>query len=308
MKCQEAHFYREDIFEEYLTIKGFSKQTQEGVYKMVKRFASWSQEQNIELPSIAYNDVLAYVNQCKKQGNKARTLQIAVNGIKHYYNFLIHENEVMENPCSNIDIKGVKRKILYETFTTEELETTYKNFATQRPSGAIGSKLVLKRNKSILGLIIYQGLRTEELARLTLNDIKLREGKVWVKGGRRTSERELTLEAHQLYDLMDYINETRKMLVVLTEKNTDALFLSLGGGDKFYNIMDKLLRQLKKQESRIKDIKQLRASVISNWLKLHNIRKVQYLAGHRYVSSTEAYQAGNMDELKEDVNKYHPDF
>ncbi len=72
--------------------------------------------------------------------------------------------------------------------------------------------------------------------------------------------------------------------------------------------MDKLLKQLKKQNSKIKDGKQLRASVITNWLKVHNIRKAQHLAGHRFVSSTEAYQANNMDDLKEDVNKYHPDF
>jgi integrase/recombinase XerD len=98
------------------------------------------------------------------------------------------------------------------------------------------------------------------------------------------------------------------MILVVTGKNTDALFLSLGSGDKFHNLMDKLLKQLKKQNSRIKDIKQLRASVITNWLKVHNIRKVQHLSGHRFVSSTEAYQANNMDDLKEDVNKYHPDF
>jgi len=30
------------------------------------------------------------------------------------------------------------------------------------------------------------------------------------------------------------------------------------------------------------------------------------MAGHRYVGSTEAYQVNNMDDLKEDVNRYHP--
>ena len=72
--------------------------------------------------------------------------------------------------------------------------------------------------------------------------------------------------------------------------------------------MDKRLKQLKKQNSKIKNVKQLRASVITNWLKVDNIRIVQHLSGHRFVSSTEAYQANNMDELKEGVNTYHPDF
>jgi site-specific recombinase XerD len=285
-------YYKDEIFAEYLILKGFSKQTQESIKNTIKRFANWSEEQNIELQNITYNDVVAYVNYC----------------IKHYYNFLINEDEAQENPCSNVDIKGIKRKILYETFTPEELENIYKIYNNQTPSTGIGSNLTLKRNKIILGFIIYQGIRTEELARLTVNDIKLREGKMFIAGARRSNEREMTLEAHQLYDLMDYINEIRKMILAVTGKNTDALFLSLGSGDKFHNLMDKMLKQLKKQNSRIKDIKQLRASVITNWLKVHNIRKVQHLAGHRFVSSTEAYQANNMDDLKEDVNKYHPDF
>jgi site-specific recombinase XerD len=303
----EINYYLAEIFAEYLMLKAFSSQTQISIKNTIKRFAKWSEEQNTEIQNISYNDVVAYVNHCKKQGNKQRTVQIIVGSIKHYYNFLINENEVVENPCSNVSIKGIKRKILYETFTTEELENIYKTFANQIPSTGIGSTVTLKRNKIILGLIIYQGIRTEELASLTVNDIKLREGKIFIAGRKRSNERELNLEAHQLYDLMDYINETRKMILVLTGKNTSALFLSLGSGDKFHNIMDKIVRQLKKQNSKVNDTKQLRASVITNWLKVHNIRKAQHLAGHRFVSSTEAYQANNMDDLKEDVNKYHPD-
>jgi coenzyme F420-reducing hydrogenase delta subunit len=42
------------------------------------------------------------------------------------------------------------------------------------------------------------------------------------------------------------------MNLALTGKKTKALFLSLGSGDKFRNIMDKMLKQLKKQDSKIK--------------------------------------------------------
>jgi integrase/recombinase XerD len=46
--------------------------------------------------------------------------------------------------------------------------------------------------------------------------------------------------------------------------------------------------------------------VIVKWLKLYNLRKVQYLAGHRYISSTESYQQSEMEGLTEEVNKFHP--
>ena len=50
----------------------------------------------------------------------------------------------------------------------------------------------------------------------------------------------------------------------------------------------------------------LRASVIVKWLKMYNLRKVQYLAGHRYISATESYKQNEMEGLTEEVNKFHP--
>jgi len=117
----------------------------------------------------------------------------------------------------------------------------------------------------------------------------------------------LTLEAVQLYDLIDYINETRKLLLAVTNKNADTLFISIGSSDRVDNAIIKMLENLKKQHPKIKDAKHLRTSVITNWLKKYSIRKVQQLARHRYISSTEAYQVNNMDELKDDINRFHPD-
>ncbi len=314
MKQTKDDLQRE-MFDEYLFVQGMSEKTRGTVLRTVGYYAAWIAAENMEMENVSYNDVVAYVNHCKNKGNKPRTLQVTVNCIKHYYHFLQSRGLAADNPCLGISIKGVKRKILYETYSEQELESIYKAFSEAGPGSGLGSALTHVRNKIILGLIVFQGLRTEELARLKVEDIWMREGKVYVGGGRRTNERELTLHAHQLYDLMDYIHQTRKQILALTGSSSEALFLSLGGSEKFSNIMTVLLGHIRKQQaktqgtrlSRVKEIKQLRASVIACWLKVHNIRKVQYMAGHRYLSSTEGYQAHNMDNLKEDISRYHPD-
>jgi len=296
-----------EIFTEYLTIKGYSPKTRNSIVNTVKRFSLWCDAEEIELENISYNDILAYMSLCNKQGNKQITIACTVNCIKHYYDYLISEKAIIENPCSNVDIQGIKRRTLYNTFAPEELDAIYKAFISSAPPNGICSHLTHKRNKVIAGLLIYQGLRTEEIANLKTADVNMREGRIFIAGGRRTNERELPFEAHQVFDVIDYINETRKILLMVTNKNTDALFISIGSGDKVNNAINKMLENLKKQHPKIKDAKHLRTSVITNWLKQHNIRKVQQLAGHRYVSSTEAYQVNNMDELKEDINRFHPD-
>ena len=57
---------------------------------------------------------------------------------------------------------------------------------------------------------------------------------------------------------------------------------------------------------RLKSPKQIRANVISWWLKNYNLRQVHYMDGHKYVSSTERYQLNNLDKLQERINKYRP--
>lgn len=307
MKPFTVEIHKQAKYEEYLQLKGYAFKSRSLYVDTMKRFLRWCIEQNIPTMQVSYNDVLAYVNVCKQRGNKPISLQKVVLDIKRYYTFLMEENDVQDNPATNIEIKGVKRKILYETFKTEELEKIYITYAgMQVKQSTAASRIAHKRNKVILGLVIYQGICTQELAEMKVSDVLLQQGKVSVPGSGRTEGRELKLEAFQLYDLMDYINDTRKLILALSAVQSDKLFLSTGGSDKFHNVMQKLLEAVHKLEPRVKEIKQLRASVITNWLKVHNIRKVQQMAGHRYVSSTEAYQVNNMDDLKEDVKRYHP--
>ena len=52
--------------------------------------------------------------------------------------------------------------------------------------------------------------------------------------------------------------------------------------------------------------KQIRSSVITEWLRKNNLRQVQYMAGHKYVSSTERYQCNNLDDLQNELQQHHP--
>lgn len=75
--------------------------------------------------------------------------------------------------------------------------------------------------------------------------------------------------------------------------------VSLGGA----GFMQRQLRELNKK---VTNAKQVRSSVITHWLKQHHLRQVQYMAGHKYVSSTERYQLSNIDDLKNAVQEHHP--
>lgn len=298
-------------FVNYLLAKGYSTTTVERYVRDTQQFIAWAQQENVPIENVRYNDILYYI-QNKRNKVKQRTISTNVNSIKHYFNYLGITHEIVENPTAHIQLKGIKRKILYHIVSKQELESLYHKYEipdekTDKNKNQNWFKTALlthKRNKVILGFMIYQGLGTTELSRLTIQDVKLREGTIYIAGTRRSNERTLKLEAHQIMDIMEYTQQTR--LALLRTKTSDLFFVSEGTQMHMGNMMITLLKQLRAQNSKVTSTKQIRTSVITHWLKNNNLRQTQYMAGHRYVSSTEAYVINDLDDLLEDVSKFHP--
>jgi site-specific recombinase XerD len=299
-------------YKNYLTAKGYTTESTAGIIKAANKFLEWINEQQLEITTINYNDITAYIKSNQQRSIKTRTVQIIVINIKHYLNYLVEASILSNNPALALKIKNAKRKTVYNILSTEELETIYKTYRTELPNTdkappQILNKLARKRNKILLGLLIYQGVATDDIKNLEPTHLELREGKITIPSAKRSNERSLKLESHQIFDLYDYVNEIRKQILTLTKKNSTKLFISIGTGNKLQNSLQKLIEELKKQNPKLENLHQLRASVITNWLKQYNKRKVQYMAGHRYISSTEHYEASNIETLQEDLQRFYPE-
>ncbi|GHN02369.1 site-specific tyrosine recombinase XerD [Cytophagales bacterium WSM2-2] len=285
-------------FNQYLKTLQHSKKSIISCEKSVNRFLEWLKEQCIEPEQTSYGDILAYMKHCQQSGATQRTVQNYLNMIRHFYDHLIEQRQMVTNPVASIKVQGVKRKTLYHIFKPEELDTIYYSYQDETLKG--------KRNKIMLSLLVYQGVKTDELAKLEVQDVKLREGKIHIPGGLKSEGRILQLEPHQVLEFHDYVSNTRKEILAKSEQLTDKLFVSIEGGDSFNSCMNRLMYWVKRRNKLVINPKQLRASVIVKWLRMYNLRRVQYLAGHRYISSTEAYQQSEMDGLTEEVNQFHP--
>ncbi|MCP4354542.1 MAG: tyrosine-type recombinase/integrase [Proteobacteria bacterium] len=299
-------------FYDFLLSKGYSYLSSESYIRDAQNFINWCKNENLPVEQVNYSDILHYL-QSIKQRVQQRTASVYINSIKHYFRYLKASNEIIENPVNQVQIKGIKRRKLYHILTKAELESLYHHFEVPSKESEHKNQnwyqlsvLAAKRNKVILGLLVYQGLNTNELNNLDKKDVKLREGTICIRGTRRSNERIMRLEAFQIMDLMEYILKSRAELLELSGKESEKLFISSGSGAKLQNTIQKLMEKLRSQNKEIDNAKQIRASVITNWLKLHNLRQVQYMAGHRFVSSTEQYLINNLDDLQEDINKYHP--
>lgn len=221
---------------------------------------------------------------------------------------MVEENYRQQNIIKELNIKGVKKSIINNFLEFEELEDLYYSYPTNKGKAClpIRQEIARKRNKIIIGLLVYQGLNTRDLHLLEVEHIQLYKGKITIPGTRKSNTREIELKPWQLMEFMEYINEVRSKILRETSKATEQLLLPIGKSYKLHNTIGKLAKELKEINNSFTDIKQIRTSVIISWLKVYGLRKTQYLAGHKYISSTERYLQDDLESLHETVNNFHP--
>ena len=295
-----------DDYTTHLLKNGYSKTTITHYNKRLLAFTGWLKKQQLEANQADYKMCLRYIKHLKRKGIQAPTINNHIISIRSYFNYQVTKGERSENPLEDVSVKGGVKKVLHNLLEPEELEDLYYSYQTETFSKKANknAKLIAKRNKVITGLLVYQGLNTTNLKSLLLEHLELYKGKIYIPSTLRSNPREMELKSWQVLDLLHYISEIRPQIAKNNAIENDQLFIP----QTHFNdlIRTGVLKRLKKINHKITNVNHLRASVITNWLKQYNIRKVQYLAGHKHISSTEAYKQNNLENLHEAVNEFHP--
>lgn len=314
-------------FIKYLESKNHSKTTQKAYLRNVNLFLSWYKKEQINCTK---KDVLKYLEHLQnKKLQENITRRNALIAINHYFTFLCKTEAVPTNPTALIKIRGTHKRQLYKIYTAEELQQLYDNYHhtfirnfedlcfASRIGGIPANQrqqtlLSRQRNYIMLGLLLNQGLATNEIQKINLTDIDLNKATVKISSGKKSNERTLQLKASQIGAIINYIENIRhKFFTFCTE--TDKLFFALPESSKrktnatnLMHTFKPLTKQVKSIDKNLLNFKQIRASVITHWLKIDGLRKAQYYAGHRYISSTEKYLPNDIDGLIDDIAKFNP--
>jgi site-specific recombinase XerD len=317
----KENFYLKDEFSSYLQSKNLAPSSIAHYVRELALFLAWIDKEETQ---ISKPDVLNYLEHLKNKRNLENISRSRVlNSLNHYFTFLHKQEQINANPCAFLKIRGTQKKSLYRTYTPEELTQLYDNFynvfvrtyddshipKNQRKQASLSKQ----RNAVILNILIHQGTTTKEIDKILLQDLDLMQARLKIRGGLKSNERILPLEATQIGVLMHYLQNIRPQLAQYHRTESEKLFLTLPEYSKqqtdspnLMHVFKPLTKQLKEIDSNFLNFKQLRASVITNWLKVHGLRKTQNLAGHRYISSTEKYKANDLQQLTDDISKLHP--
>jgi site-specific recombinase XerD len=268
-------------FENYLQSKNINPTSIQKYIVQVDKFKTFISK---DIERIEKKDILNYLQFLQENKNlQNRTRQHILGILKHYFSHLYSQNLIATNPTNLLNIRGSRKKILYKTLSIEELnDFTDIYYNTNKDN---------LRNNLILSLLVYQGLKLSEWKAIKIEDIDLIKGTIFISETRKSNQRKLTLQASQLGLLYAY----------LREKNDSDILLFTSTPE-----LQKWAKKLRKIYPKFTDFKQIRASIITYWIQTEGLRKAQYKAGHRYISSTESYISNDLESLKDDISQFHP--
>ncbi len=304
--------YNQDIekqlqtFEKYLRSKKFAIDTIRQTRNYAGVFLEWLEQEGKKVEHIEYQEMTDFIFQLKKEKSTNLVKRIIL-AVRHYYESL----NLDRNPASGIHMRGNRKSIINDIISYAELTDLYNAYQILDDRSS--------RNKVILGILVYQGITTGELHKLEPGHIKLKEGKIYIPGHGKSNSRTLKLEASQLLELQEYLLVIRPRMLdnvkahrpgrkpsEIDPRIQEKLFFSVRGDSNIKQSLYHMFRAIKKTRPKVSSGKIIRSTVIAEWLKSYDLRVVQYMAGHRYVSSTERYQVASLRELKESLNMHHP--
>ncbi len=237
-------------------------------------------------------DIQEYLRKCDK---KAKTKAHYLTSINNFYKYLVNNNKLKINPCENIKMPKLEKKLpVYLTY--EEVDNLL-NIST--------STAYDKRNKAMLEVLYASGVRISELCNLTMSNLFLDDNMIKVFG-KGSKERIIPINDIAKKYLLDYLEYGRGEL--LGTKDSEYVFISSRHTKITRQAFFKFLKKLCEEKGIKKNISPhiLRHSFATHLLNNGaDLRVVQELLGHSDIVTTQIYTHLTNKKLEHEYEK-HP--
>ncbi|CAM3417140.1 tyrosine recombinase XerC [Aeromicrobium ponti] len=288
------------LFIEYLQIeKNYSQYTLEHYQHDIKEFLMFMSEQAIpDLKTVEYPDVRVFLTMLFEKKLARKSVARKISSLRSFFRFLLREEFVAENPFALVSIPKAEKK-LPEFFYEEELQQLFEACDESTPLG--------QRNKALLELLYATGMRVSECSQIRIKDLDMYLSTVLVHG-KGSKERYIPFGSFAQDALETYITNGRKELLS-KGSSTENLFLNARGGPLTARGIREILNKLIEKSTLTGKIHpHMMRHTFATHLMANgaDMRTVQELLGHAFLSSTQVYTHVTNEYLKKTYMAHHP--
>ena len=241
-----------------------------------------------------------YVMSLYDRSYSATTVARKIASVKSFFNFLVEDGEVTQDPTEHLSSPRVGRS-LPKPISIEEVERLLEEpLKAHTPEAA--------RDAAMLELLYASGLRVSELMSLNLRDVNITEQYVRCLG-KGSKERVVPLHQKAVASVRTYIQGSRPKLLGPRKREETALFVNHRG--------ERLTRQgfwliLKGYAGQAGITTPVTPHTLRHSFATHllaggaSLRNVQELLGHASISTTQVYTHLTTDHIREEYDHAHP--
>ena len=285
--------YLEDFINYIKSEKRFSNHTITSYETDLNQFFNFIQlEYQITKPQdVSFKLIRNWISSLLENNLKSTSVNRKISSLKSYYKFLLVSNYVDTNPTLKlISPKSSKRLPVF--VEKDNMDSLFdKDFFEDSYEG--------KRDKLIIELFYFTGMRLSELINIKTSDIDKVNSQIKVIG-KRNKERLIPITFNTLKDLNEFINFYE----------IENFLFADGNGKKMYP--KKVYRIVNKYLTKISSIKKKSPHVLRHSFATHmlnngaDINAIKEILGHANLSATQIYTHNSIKKLKNVHKQAHP--
>jgi len=250
--------------------------------------------ESLELITISHlRQYLEYIKNAGSLSSSTVANKIAI--IKSFFKYLHEQGTVSTNPANLIKMPKRHKKI---PKFLNDIELAKLLSAPGRAKKKRAKKFIL-RDKLILNILAFGGLRKSELLNLNWGDINLGSKYLIVRDGKNKTDRIIPLH-EDVYNLLEEYLSQRLPL------NCNALIIGEQGNRLCVNSLELIFKKyirLSGLSGKNYTIHSLRHTFATRLLNKNvSLVKIKDLLGHRSIESTEIYLHATKKDLADSVN------
>jgi integrase/recombinase XerC len=289
-----------NLFIEYLQIeRNYSQYTIESYQHDIKEFFIFMAEQNMDrVENVSYLDIRIYLTELYDKKLARKSVARKISSLRSFYKFLLREKIIKDNPFSLVSIPKLEKR-LPDFFYGEEMQQLFEACDANTPLGL--------RNLALLELLYATGIRVGECSQIRLKDLDFFLSTVLVHG-KGNKDRYIPFGSFAHDSMEKYIQNGRKLLMENHDSH-DFLFVNFRGGPLTSRGIRLVLNKIVEESTLNGKIHphMIRHSFATHLLENGaDIRTVQELLGHSFLSSTQVYTHVTNEYLRKSYMNHHP--
>lgn len=290
-------------FADYLKVeKGLARLSVAAYLRDLRQFAATLEKQKPARPLLRArgDDVRRFLNDLFSNELDGRSVARKLSALRHFYRYLLLDKLIDHDPTLNIETPR-QWKVLPKALSREESTNLIESRA---PAENEFQQALAARDRALLEILYAGGLRASEVIGIGIEDLKLEEGYVLVRG-KGDRERMVPLGRAAAEALSEYLKCGRKVLVGV--RHSPLLFVGRGGRSISRQRVWQLVERASRAAGRHASPHMLRHSCATHMVENGaDLRTVQTILGHADISTTQVYTHVALDRLKTVFRNCHP--